>query len=209
MAGVATGPPRLSASGRDPKERTVADTQEVGTPRPLFAASPVQPQDVHVVESAEQVDYEASRPVRFSLSMAENAPVPIEFKLHQMSIQQNATVTAQVKLVNLTDRALLTELPTPVKTLAQKLFFSGQASQVKHKSKLAEMEATATRIKNIARAYGCAGFLDPKLVLTEEEEARGEGIFVDRIPLHDLQEFMRICEGDEQLAERRLTRFSE
>lgn len=188
----------------------MADTQDVQQGDNIRSL-PVRNETVEVVNGPDDVDYEASRPKRLSAALLNERPEEIpEFKMHQLSVEMGFPVTAKVRLVNLTDRALLTELPTNVREQAQKLFFSTGNANQKKKSAVAEMENTAERIRKVAQTYGCAGFVDPKLVLTQAEEDEEKNIlWVQRIPLHDLQEFTRICEGDDQLASRRLERFSE
>lgn len=177
-----------------------------------FPVTPPRQDEVVIVNGPEDVDYDAVRPTRLSGALIEEVggkDIP-DFKLHQMSVAAGYTVTAKVRLVNLTDRHLLTDLPTNVRELAQKLFFRGESAGAKKPNKKVEMENQSIRVRDIARAYGCAGFLEPRLVLDQKDEnTENNVLWVDRIPLHDLQEFMRICEGDDQLAARRLERFSE
>lgn len=177
-----------------------------------FPVPPPDDTEVVIVNGPDDVDYEAVRPVRLSASLVEDLStreIP-DFKLHQMSVKAGYPVTARVRLVNLTDRHLLTELPTNVREIAHKLFFTNTPAGQKKPNKTIEMENQGKRVTDIARAYGCAGFLDPKLVWEQKDERLDQNIFwVGRIPLHDLQEFMRVCEGDDALAARRLDRFSE
>lgn len=169
-----------------------------------------------IVSTVDDVD-EASFPrqitaARLNQFVAENPDLhPIwKFHLHQTSIQMGDPFYAQVRIVNLTDKTLIGTLPQEVRRLIENLFFAGQVDQ-RGKKKGAEqrMAEGLSRIKQIGYAYGCAGFVDPKLVLRPEDVRDPEKeVWVGAIQLHDLTEFSRICEGDDALAARRLEGFS-
>lgn len=174
---------------------------------------PVKPNEV--VESAEDVDYQAKAPKRLTGAMLEqvardDAERGFDFKLHHTSLLLGEPVVARVKIVNLIDKTLLVGLQSDVRQLVQKLFFSGGTAQGKKGNAVSEMDKTATRLRETAFAYGCAGFISPKLVLKKEDARPADDIlWAGSIELHDLQEFVRICEGEDTLAERRLQRFPE
>jgi hypothetical protein len=131
-------------------------------------------------------------------------------RLHQASIQYGQPFSAEVRIVNLTDKTLIGTLPFEVRRIVEKLFFGGQGSgnPRKQKSGQQRLDEGLQRVKEVGYAYGCAGFVNPRLVLRPEDVKDPEKeAWVGTIPLHDLTEFSRICEGDDKLAARRLEPF--
>jgi hypothetical protein len=129
-----------------------------------------------------------------------------DMALHQTGINMGVDVTARVRLVNLTDKALVGAQPVEVRKLIQKLFFSNTPQRRGNAGP--RMEEQMQRMKEVGYAYGVAGFVSPRLVLRKEEIRDPENeAWVGSIALHDLMEFTRICEGDDQLAKRRLAGF--
>jgi hypothetical protein len=171
---------------------------------------------IDFVDTSSDVDYDAAAPKQVTAEMlnqfvAEHgAQYPeFPFKLTQLSIQMGETMTAQVRIINLTDRALIESVPVEVRNLVQKLFFAGSQQQKGKPNATQRMADTMRRVKETAYAYGCAGFVTPQLVLRPEDvKDPSVQAWVGSIPLHDLTEYVRICEGDDQLAKRRLEGFS-
>lgn len=141
-------------------------------------------------------------------SLVENPE--FNFYCHQTTINLGLTdrFFARVRIVNLADRALVGTLPNEIRDIVQKLFFAGSGGRPQQFNGRARMDQGLSRSKEIAFAYGCAGFIEPRLVLRPDLVRDPENeAWVGTIALHDLQEFMRICEGDDGLAARRLERF--
>lgn len=163
------------------------------------------------------VDFGTLKPVRVTAAMlnqkAHQLANPVfNLYLHQTTINMGLTERfyAKVRIVNLADRALVGTLPDDVRELIERLFFRGEQRRPAGFSGKQRMETGLSRSEQIARAYGCAGFISPRLMLHESDVRDPENeTWVGNIALHDLQEFMRICEGDDQLAARRLEQFSE
>jgi hypothetical protein len=219
-----------AAAGQRPPGAQIVDTQErsihvstetvpVGNgsgPR-VVRGEDIDPRyaGMDIVESEADVDYQKLTPRPISASRLREAAPPKTWlmKLHQTSIERGEPTYAEVRIVNLTDKALLGSMPTGVRKLVERLFFAGEANQRGAKNKVAEnrMRQGLRRLEEIGHAYAVAGFVEPRMVLTQEEaEADPDAIWVgsDLIKLHDMTEFSRICEGDDQLAERRLEGFS-
>jgi hypothetical protein len=120
-------------------------------------------------------------------------------------------LTARVRLINLTDRTVINAVPHEIRKLVQKLFFAGGATSNQNRKGTADqrMDDQLRRIKEVAHAYGVAGFVSPRLVLNREDvKDPANEVWVGLYDLGDLSELVRICEGDEQLAARRLEGFS-
>lgn len=167
---------------------------------------------IDIVDNADEVDYASTAPKLLTGRMVEEAKANKTFllTLHTMSIEAGEKVGAEVKLVNLTDKTLLGAVPHNVRDLIERLFFSAPANQRGNKpgAKKARTDQTAARIRDVGYSYGCAGFVSPRLVLTPEEaDPDNNVVWVGDIPLHDLTEYARICEGDDALAARRLEPF--
>lgn len=167
-----------------------------------------------IIETPEDAAQVAPRPfsaARFKEEVPEQTWL---FKCHQTSISRGEPVYAEVRIVNLTDKTLIGTLPHGVRKLIERLFFAGEVSSKGAKHKVAEnrMRQGLSRLEEIGHAYAVAGFVQPRMVLTKEEaDADPEALWVgdpNGIKLHDMTEFSRICEGDDNLAERRLEKFS-
>jgi hypothetical protein len=208
------------AHGQTPKERGVADTQvetQVMHLNDFRPSEPVKERDefdgIEFTDSLSE-DTKALEPVLFRPK--QRNPY-FKFRLSQASMEAAARGEpeefAVVRLVNLTDRMQTRELAHDVDALVQNLFFQGERMNQdaqKKKSKEQRMAEVQKRTREVAYAYGCAGFVKPKLVLTREQAREDEGIyFVGDVPLADLTEFVRVCEGNEELAASRLTAFSD
>lgn len=173
---------------------------------------------VEVVDSAEDVDYDELSPIQVSAAMlnqfADEHPELVypTFPMHLPRTGMKLgkpNLTAQVRLINLADRVVVDALPGDIRKIVQRLFFAQPANQRGKGTADSRMENTLKRVKEVAYAYGVAGFVEPKLVLRREDIKDSEReAWVGTIDLGDLQEFVRICEGDEQLAARRLEGFS-
>jgi hypothetical protein len=103
-------------------------------------------------------------------------------------------------------------VPHEIRKLVQKLFFAGGATSNQNRKQNADqrMDDQLQRIRQVGHAYGVAGFISPKLVLNKEDVRDDQNeVWVGLYDLGDLSEFVRICEGDEQLAARRLVGFSQ
>ena len=174
-----------------------------------------------VVSGPDDVDYDRNAPKLVSAAMLnkfveENPNHYPTFRmiLHQTTINLweqtgGQTQYAEVRLVNLTDRALIGSLPTEVRKLVERLFFAGSANQRGNRKAENRMKEGLDRLREIGHAYGVAGFVQPRLVLHKDHVQDPENeVWVGAIALHDLTEFSRICEGDDQLAARRLEGFS-
>lgn len=175
----------------------------------------LEEEGVAVVESPEDVDYEEVAPKAASAAMFNNVKTrdTFLFKLIHTGINHGEDRYAEVRLVNLTDRAMLSQVPVSVRQTVQKLFFSGNANQrgsQRKETSEEKMEAQLKRLKEVGYAYGVAGFVTPKLVMNPGDVRDPEKeTWVGNIALADLTEFSRICEGDDQLAKRRLESFPE
>jgi len=169
---------------------------------------------VETVNSADDISYLTMGPKKLSGSIfagrtAEEAYPVIPFKLVQTSIREQQQLMADVRIINLTDRTILDMQPHKVRELIDRLFFNTNTSPVKVTGKQ-RTNQNLDRLKEICYAYGCAGFVSPKLVLSQtEEDLENDILWVGRIALADLHEFWRICEGADDLAARRLEGFSE
>ena len=168
-----------------------------------------------IIESPDDVDYErnAPKPISAARLKEEAQQKTWLMKLHQTSISRGEPTYAEVRIVNLTDKTLIGTLPAGVRKLIERLFFAGEVSGRGAKHKVAEnrMRQGLSRLEEIGYAYAVAGFVEPRMVLTQEEaDADPDAIWVGSgaIKLHDMTEFSRICEGDDNLAERRLEGFS-
>jgi hypothetical protein len=173
-----------------------------------------------VVHDADDVDYDALAPKQLTASILNayieehpEAGYPeFPFYCAKTSMRLGKPFTAQVRLINLADRAVVGTLAPNVRKLVMKLFFSGSgqtSNQRKQGNTEVQAETTMKRVKEVAYAYGCAGFLSPRLVLERGDVRDPEKeAWVGSLDLGDLQEFLRICEGDDVLAARRLDGFS-
>lgn len=171
-----------------------------------------------VVDSEDDIDYDTLAPK--ALTAAElNAwaeshegddQYPVwPFLLNSTSIKLGRKRTAQVRIINLTDRALINSVPVEIRSLVQKLFFSNAGARLDKMKGEAKMHAQMQRMKEVAYAYGCAGFVEPELKLRKEDITDPEKqAWVGSVALNDLLEFVRICEGDDKLASDRLEGFS-
>ena len=177
-------------------------------------------QEQAVVYDADDVDYESLAPKKLSAAVLNayieehpEAGYP-EFPMYcaKTSMRLGRPFTAQVRLVNLADRAVMGTLAPNVRKLVMKLFFAGSgttSNRNKPGNTEVQAESTMKRVKEVAYAYGCAGFIEPRLVLERGDVRDPEKeAWVGSVDLGDLQEFMRICEGDDVLAARRLEGFS-
>jgi hypothetical protein len=173
-----------------------------------------------IVSGPEDIDYDAAAPKKISAAQlnrwAEEHPhaeaTLWRYRLHQTSINMGGDpIYAVVKIINLTDRTLIGILPMDVRRAVERLFFAGEnPARNKQKGNMQRMEEGLQRVKQIGYVYGCAGFVDPQLVMTPQDVKDPEKqAWVGSIALHDLTEFSRICEGDEALAARRLEPFLE
>jgi hypothetical protein len=172
-------------------------------------SAPSDPVEVEVLTSSDEIPYDTLAPKRLTAASWHNreAAKSFNFKLNHMSILMGEPVTARVRIVNLVDRSLLKTLPSEVRKLCFKLFFGNQNS-TRAKNDEVKYDQQLDRLEDILHAYGCAGFLEPRLVLKPEEVRNPEEeMWVGDIPMADLQEWMRICEGDDALAARRLEEF--
>lgn len=172
-------------------------------------SAPPEHVEVEVLTSADQIPYDTLAPKRLTAAMWHEREVAkiFEFKLNHASILKGEPVVALVRIVNLVDRSLLKTLPMEVRKLCHKLFFGNQGP-TRPKNDEAKYDQQLDRLEDILHAYGCAGFLEPRLVLTPQEVRNPEEeMWVGEIPMADLQEWMRICEGDDALAARRLEEF--
>jgi hypothetical protein len=169
-------------------------------------------QGVTVIDSPEDMDYEEMTPKAASAAMF-NQPTrdTFLFPLVQTGIKHGQDMYAEVRLVNLLDRATLNQVVPEVRALVMKLFFAGEANQRGNRKKESpeqRMESQMRRLKDIGYAYGVAGFINPKLVMRPEDvRDPDKETWVGSVELADLTEFVRICEGDDQLAKRRLQSF--
>jgi hypothetical protein len=177
---------------------------------------------IDIIDTADDVDYESAAPKQVTAAMlnkwadehGEEFP-EFRFALHQTSINvgEPGSLFARVRIINLTDRSLINSVPVEVRDIVQRLFFAGSGNQRGNANRggsRLRMEQSLTRLREVGYAYGVAGFIEPRLVMRKEDVKDPEKeAWVGSIALHDLTEFSRICEGDDQLAARRLERFSE
>jgi hypothetical protein len=192
-------------------------TMQSGTDEAQEDPTAMEYQGVVIADSPEDVDYEDMAPKAATAAMfnrpRDDRPKTFLFRLTHTGIREGEDIAAEVRLVNLTDRALLSQVPAEVRQIVQKLFFSGTANQrgtPKKETSERRMDNQLKRLKEVGYAYGVAGFVNPKLVMRPEDVKDPEKeTWVGNIELADLTEFSRICEGDDQLAKRRLESFSE
>lgn len=176
---------------------------------PTHAPVQREPEGVEVPEDNE------SESVVFSLDIPRKKTQ--RFKLWQASMEATAAagkkkeVFAEVVIVNLTDRALTRNVSNPVDAMIRKLFYSNDRKPVGQKNDSRQnMSEVQRRTQEVAYTYACVGFVNPRVVLTEEEENISENIlWAGRFPLNDLSEYVRMCEGNEELAASRLSAFPE
>lgn len=228
---VGPRPERIAARGR--KERTmetdvieqpsnVTDLSDATREVRQFQSTPprrvLSEDSVDIVDSAEDADYDNLSPIQVTAAMlnqfADEHPELTypEFDMHLPRTGMKLgkpNLTAKVRIINLADRTILNTLPLDVRRIVQRLFFAGDANTRNKGNVEVRMEKTLDRVRETAHAYGCAGFVEPRLVLHKGDVKDPEReSWVGAIDLGDLQEFIRICEGDEQLAARRLEGFS-
>ncbi len=180
------------------------------------ADSVMEYQGVEIVDGPEDVDYTemSPKPATFSdLTAPPKETFP--FRLTHTGMKRGKKITAEVKLVNLTDRATLKAVPGEIREMVMKLFFSGAGNQRGRKQEKEtpqmRMDRQLQRMKDVGYAYGVAGFVNPQLVMNMEYENPNSDppkVHVSRIDLADLTAFARICEGDDELAARQLEDFS-
>jgi len=175
-------------------------------------------QGVEIVETPEDVDYDALKPVAATAALIASTTKRdyTGFRLTHTQIARGVIepLVAKVRLVNLTDKAMLDQVPREIRAIVQKLFFTGTPNQRGRKQEREtpeqRMDAQLKRMKEVGYAYGVAGFLEPKLVLNPADADPDRGtLWVGDIELADLTAFVRICEGDDQLAARQLEEFPE
>ena len=195
-------------TGERPKERTLETNDNIRHLTPNNGQG--EPRE----EAAEDTEDVKPAPALFNLNLPRKTTQ--RFKLWQTSMESRAgggpeEVFAEVRIVNLTDRSLTNQTANNVDALIRKLFYSNDRKPVGQKQDSKQnMAEVQRRTREVAHAYGCVGFVNPRLVLTQEEENISEGIYwVERIPLNDLSEFVRMCEGNEELAASRLSAFPE
>lgn len=183
-------------------------------PTPRRAEAVPEPEIiVEVVNSAEDIDYLSMAPKVASSSILNSFaadPYPImNFQLVHTSIRARQKLVAKVRVISLTERAVLDVQPKDVRELVHRLLFSNNQAPVKVTG-LARDDQAMDRLKELCYVYACAGFVEPRLVLRKENVRDPETeAWVGSIALPDLHEFYRICEGDDNLAARRLEEFSD
>jgi hypothetical protein len=171
-------------------------------------------QGVTIIDSPDEMDYEEMTPKAASAAIF-NQPKreTFLFPLSQTGIKHGQDMYAEVRLVNLLDRATLNTVAPEVRQIVQRLFFAGEANQRgsnKKESPEQRMERQMKRLKEVGYAYGAAGFVNPRLVMRPEDvRDPNKETWVGNIELADLTEFVRICEGADVLAKRRLQSFPE
>jgi hypothetical protein len=168
--------------------------------------------ELPIVRSAEAIDYQRPEPQPLTaalLNEAEEYPL-MKFYMNQTSIKLGQPFTATVRIVNLTDRTILNVQPRHIQDLVHRLVFSGQNATPVRQNVREKDDQTLDRAKELCYAYAVAGFVEPRLVLRKEEiKDPTKEAWVGKVAYSDLNEFMRICEGSDELAARRLSLFSE
>ena len=215
------GSPRVHVVEVEPPEQV---EQNGRGQRRVIAGEDVSPEfaGMDIVDGPDDADYNELAPKAVSAAvlnkfLEQNPETRPTFRmiLHQTTINLSEqtggeTQWARVRIVDLSDKALVGTLPAEVRKLIERLFFGGSANQRGNRNKpgAARMDEGLNRMRDVAYAYGCAGFVEPRLVMRPEDvKDPDKEVWVGAIALHDLTEFTRICEGDEQLAKRRLEGF--
>lgn len=164
------------------------------------------------VRTAEDVDYSLKNPQPLTASdLNEGDEYPLMwFYCAQTSIARGKSFEAQVRVINLTDRSILNTQPRHIQDLVHRLVFSGQNKGPVRQNQRDADDKTLDQAKELTMAYAVAGFVVPRLVLRKEDvKDPTQEAWVGKVAYSDLNEFMRICEGAEELAARRLRLFSE
>lgn len=196
------------------------DTEQYGTattedsrraPARALAAVPVSGAEDDRVEDGSLAPRRLAAADLASLTVGANGTVEepeFDMHLYQTSLRVGHRVNARVKIVNLADRALLDTLPVVLRRRVAELFFSDTGRPPTRIDPMGNMDRGTKRNREVANAYACAGFIDPHLVMTQDEVRDPErDLWVEAVSLHDRLEYVRICEGDEGLAARRLDAF--
>lgn len=131
---------------------------------------------------------------------------------HTVDANGNPTV-ARVKRMTLAERATIAALPSALQTkfldIARKIQeASGSRSRDQQLTKERMLE-NAGRSNDQANLYVCAGFIEPRVYMTQQEARERGGIWVDRIHYADRQAFANLCEESSEEAASRFRPVSE
>lgn len=133
------------------------------------------------------------------------------FLLQHTRDEANQPMEALVQRVNFLDRETLGHLPRAISTKLLNL----QIERVKRRGENPP-ELTPTNLvremgkgRELADAYVCAGFLDPKVYMDQAQAELMGGVWVEDIDVSDRMVFMSVCEGSYEEALALLTPFSE
>lgn len=122
---------------------------------------------------------------------------------HTVDREGNPTV-ARVKRMTLAERATIAALPALLQTkfleIARKIQegqMRGRADQVLTKERMLENSGRQNDQSNL---YVCAGFLEPRVYLTQAEATEHGGVWVERIHYADRAAFANLCEESSEEA---------
>jgi hypothetical protein len=131
---------------------------------------------------------------------------------HTVDAEGNPT-TARVKRMTLAERATIAALPS---LLQSKFLDIARKIQEQSASRNRDQQLTKERVlenagrqNDQANLYVCAGFIEPRVYLTQKEAAEHGGIFVERIAYADRSAFAQLCEESSEEAASRFRPISE
>ncbi len=122
---------------------------------------------------------------------------------HTVDSEGNPTV-ARVKRMTLAERATIAALPSLLQTkfldIARKIQEQSGARNRDTILTKERMLENSGRINDQANLYVCAGFLEPRVYLTQQEAIEHGGVWVERIHYADRSAFATLCEESSEEA---------
>lgn len=128
-------------------------------------------------------------------------------RLNRSSLEAGEDINVVVRIPNFADRAVIKDLPKDIQKKVADLMFSNAAGTPNRFDSLANMDRTTKRGKEVANLYTVVGWVEPRAYFTQEEADRNGGVFVEDIPYEDRWDLVRIVDGNDDLASRRITPF--
>lgn len=133
------------------------------------------------------------------------------FLLQHTRDEDGEPMEALVHRVNFLDKETLVHLPKAVQTRLINI----NLERIKKRGEMTKDTLTAQafvremgRSREMADAYVCAGFIDPKVYPTQAEADLMDGVWVEDIDVADRMIFSAVCEGSWEEAMTVLTPFS-
>lgn len=132
------------------------------------------------------------------------------FLLQHTRDEDNNPMEALVYRVNFLDKEVLGHLPRQIRNKLLNLQIERAKRQGDNRPDLTpdNLVRELSRTREMADAYCCAGFIEPKVYMTESEAELMDGVWVEDIDISDRMIFSAICEGSFEDALRLLTPFS-